>query len=176
MTKLGRSLRLTRLFSFTRASSSGKVPTGVGRAPCVMNETKPGTDLIFVYGSLLPKAPHNRYHLLGPVTSVGPGSLNGRLYSLGDYPGAVASEHPQDFVRGEIYRLENPAEALARLDRYEGFVPMSPDGCEFVRTTAEITLDQGGERVAWVYYYNLPLDGLLRIERGDYLQFVASRD
>lgn len=140
-----------------------------------MNETQPASDLIFIYGSLLPKVPRSRFQLLGPVSAVGPGRLHGRLYSLGDYPGAVASNHPDDLVRGEVYRLEVPSEALVRLDRYEGFVPASPEGCEFVRTTARIVMDRGDDLTAWVYLYNLSLDGLPRIDGGDYLQFVSSK-
>jgi gamma-glutamylcyclotransferase (GGCT)/AIG2-like uncharacterized protein YtfP len=139
-----------------------------------MNETDPSTDLLFVYGSLLPQAPHSRHHLLGPVTPLGSGYFRGRLFSLGNYPGAVVSQLPADQVRGIAYRLTQPLESLPRLDRYEGFVPTSPEGCEFIRTTVQVQLDEGAELITWTYLYNLPVDGLRRIEGGDYLRFSTS--
>lgn len=129
-------------------------------------------DLLFVYGSLLPDAPNSRHHLLGPVTPLGPGYFQGRLYSLGGYPGAVASRNTNERVRGVIYRLKSPEASLQQLDRYEGFVPSSPEGCEFIRASSKVFLDNGTTPTAWIYLYALPLEGLIQIPEGDYLRFL----
>ena len=138
-----------------------------------MNASEPASDLIFIYGSLLPKAPRTRHHLLGPVSGLGVGYFRGRLYSLEGYPGAVASSDPADRVLGDVYRLENAPEALRRLDRYEGFLPDSPEDCEFVRVTTSIRLDTRAAIPAWIYLYTLSVAGLVRIEHGDYLRFLS---
>ena len=140
-----------------------------------MSSTNRGGRLIFLYGSLLPQAPGSRHALVGRSRRVAAGWIQGRLYHLGGYPGATESTDPQSQVWGEVYEMESPPESLARLDRYEGFVPESPSGCEFVRKEIRVALDDGRSADAWVYWYNLDTQALESIPGGDYLKFLQQR-
>ncbi len=39
---------------------------------------------------------------------VGRGKIQGHLYDLGRFPGAVPSSSPQNKITGEVYELSNP--------------------------------------------------------------------
>lgn len=140
-----------------------------------MSSKNRGGRLIFLYGSLLPQAPGSRHALLGRSHLVSSGWIRGKLYHLGGYPGAIESADPETRVWGEVYELETPQESLARLDRYEGFVPESPSGCEFVREETRVELKDGRTVEAWVYWYQLNSQGLEPIPDGDYLKFLSRR-
>lgn len=99
---------------------------------------------------------------------VGAGFMRGSLYDLGGYPGASATPKKNSVVRGEVYSLENPEEALRELDRYEGVDPSDPNGSEFRRVLKLVRLSSGRNTRAWVYLYNQPTEGRLRIDSGDY--------
>lgn len=137
-----------------------------------MSSPNRGGRLIFLYGSLLPQAPGSRHALVGKSRRVSAGWIHGKLYHLGGYPGAIESLDPRSRVWGEVYEMETPQESLARLDRYEGFVPESPSGCEFVRKDARVELEDGRSVDAWVYYYNLETRELPMIPGGDYIKFL----
>jgi len=57
---------------------------------------------------------------------------------------------------------------LALLDHYEGHGGKTRDS-EFVRPRMTVALYDGGEVQAWVYCYNRPVERLLRIRSGDFL-------
>lgn len=115
--------------------------------------------------------------LLRPSTFVGYARFQGKLYDLGNYPAAVASTEPGDTVRGEIYRLHEPATNLAALDRYEGCAPSDATPHEYVRMTADVRLEAGDPAVisTQIYLYNRPVDTLLQIKQGDYLDWLAQQ-
>ncbi len=115
--------------------------------------------------------------LLLPATFVGAGCFQSRLYDLGNYPAAVASDDPADRVHGEVYLLQTPAETLPALDRYEGCAPSDPEPHEYLRTTVDIRLETGAPATipAQIYLYNRPTAHLTRIEQGDYLGWLARR-
>lgn len=92
------------------------------------------------------------------------GYFTGRLYRIGQYPGAVPSSLPTDQVLGEIYRLSDPEPTLATLDQYEEFGPAFPEPNEFRREVQTIGLNSGGSIEAWIYLYNRSIDPLCRIE------------
>ena len=98
---------------------------------------------------------------------VGRGKIQGRLYDLGAYPAVIraASEH---LVRGEVYRLRDPANAADVLDEYEGFFPLHPERSLFVRAVTSVVTDDGREKEAWVYFYNGQVDASKLISSGDY--------
>jgi gamma-glutamylcyclotransferase (GGCT)/AIG2-like uncharacterized protein YtfP len=72
---------------------------------------------VFVYGSL--KRGERNHHWIAAGTYRGEALLPGaRLYDLGPFPMAVASDDPADTIAGELYAV-TPA-MLAALDRFEG--------------------------------------------------------
>ena len=74
--------------------------------------------LIFVYGTLMRGGENHRYlaqqQFIGPACTR-PGFT---LYSLGAYPGMVASTDQQHAVNGEIWSVDEPT--LKKLDDLEG--------------------------------------------------------
>jgi gamma-glutamylcyclotransferase (GGCT)/AIG2-like uncharacterized protein YtfP len=69
---------------------------------------------LFTYGTL--RADGAAAELMAGCERVSEATVHGTLYDTGDFPALLLSG--TDPVRGEIWRC--PAEALARLDRYEG--------------------------------------------------------
>jgi len=124
-------------------------------------------DLLFVYGTLRRSADGGMNRLLGSARFLGKAVWHGRLYLVDGYPGAVASTDGS-LVRGELYRLTEPAVTLAVLDRYEECGPEFGGENEYLRSVTTVTLEDGTETDAWIYLYHRPVDGLVRIASGDY--------
>lgn len=99
--------------------------------------------------------------------------MPGRLYAVGDYPGAV-HRPGSSLVRGEVYRLREPAEVFRLLDRYEG-VHEPASRREFRRVRKRVRLENGEKRTAWVYLYVRSIRGLPIIDSGDYLSGSPAR-
>src|SRR5262245_35044135 len=76
----------------------------------------PATAFLFVYGTLRPEAEHKmgRY-LAGRGWLFGPARAPGRLYDLGRFPGMTEAVGSDEWVRGVVYELEDPAATLAVL-------------------------------------------------------------
>lgn len=131
-----------------------------------MTET---TDILFVYGTLRPAFGHPAHRLLAEgAERIGCGWLQGRLYEVSVYPGAVLSDDPADRVVGELYRLTDPAAMLARLDYYEEAAEKFPPPREYRRCRVTVRLDEGRSVTAWVYLYNRSTENLRPIPGGDY--------
>ena len=118
-------------------------------------------DLILVYGTL--KAGHGANSVMqGRSEYVGEDRINGKMYSLGGFPGfkavaeAGARFHPEEpAVTGEVYRITD--EILPdMLDNYEGYPNYY--GRSQYRT------EEG--RTVWVYEYNPDVHESLLIEDG----------
>lgn len=132
------------------------------------------TDLLFVYGTLRRASPSEMHQVLRrDADFLSEGFFQGILYRIDGYPGAVPSADRNDRVVGELYRLRQPSEILARLDAYEECGPEFPPPAEFVRRQAMITAISGREIEAWIYLYNRPTAGLRRIESGDFLEHLS---
>lgn len=125
-------------------------------------------DLLFVYGTLRRSVAGGMHPLLGRAVFLGNAWWCGRLYLVDDYPGAVPDDTCSARVAGELYRLLDPAETLAALDAYEECGPPFGADAEYVRIVTGVTLADGSERSAWIYRYNRPVDGLVRIASGDF--------
>ena len=127
----------------------------------------PTSDL-FVYGTLMRDASGvfgqtERDRLRAESTSVGPATMQGKLYDLGQYPGLVIGPDG-GAVQGEIITLVDPDRTLAWLDLYEGVEPSQSgvDGIpspEYVRRPVAVSLYNGELCKAWVYAYIGPLRG-----------------
>jgi gamma-glutamylcyclotransferase (GGCT)/AIG2-like uncharacterized protein YtfP len=133
--------------------------------------------------------------------SLGRGWIHGRLYDLGEYPGAVALAPPDRGTRaqepaleaaahpiaealdegaprvwGRLLHLRDPAGLYSVIDRYEGFDAGDPTGSEFVRGRTQAFLPGRNQGIpCQVYWYNLSAHGRQEIPSGDYLPHWQSR-
>jgi gamma-glutamylcyclotransferase (GGCT)/AIG2-like uncharacterized protein YtfP len=109
--------------------------------------------LLFVYGTLLSRVGHPMgARLRRDARLVGEAAIEGRLYSLGRYPGLVEGADSPYLVHGEVYELKAPA-SLVWLDAYEGIVPGKPDKSPYERVERPVRLLSGEVLTAWVYLY-----------------------
>jgi gamma-glutamylcyclotransferase (GGCT)/AIG2-like uncharacterized protein YtfP len=133
------------------------------------------SDHLFVYGTLLPDlGPESVRELVGRLRSLGAASVPGRLYDLGDFPGAVLSDEAGR-VQGQVFELPADPALLAALDAYEGFDPGRPETSLFVRVRHTVTLAVGGTVCCWVYAFNDNPGPAHLIEDGDYRRRLAAR-
>ena len=126
------------------------------------------TDRIFVYGTLM--AGFDRRRRAGIDTRmhfVGRGWIQAALYDLGLFPAAIPA--PEGRVAGELYEVTDDPSVLVKLDEIEGFRPSEPDTSLYLRAQVTVTLEDGRQEPAWVYFYNAPLGQGQLIESGDYL-------
>jgi gamma-glutamylcyclotransferase (GGCT)/AIG2-like uncharacterized protein YtfP len=122
---------------------------------------------LFVYGSLMSTAGHRMgARLRREAGRIGPASIQGRLYRVSWYPGAVDSADPAQRVHGEVYALSEPQVVLAWLDAYEGIVPGRDQTGEYRRVERPVRLATGAETAAWVYLYQKDVTGLPSIPDG----------
>jgi gamma-glutamylcyclotransferase (GGCT)/AIG2-like uncharacterized protein YtfP len=122
---------------------------------------------LFVYGTLLDDGNEFAIYLKNNCSYYAEGRFKGRLYDIGEYPGAVADSDSAGYIYGSIYVMNNATEALKLLDDYEGFGDEQEQPNLFVRRIIEV--ETGNELVKCeVYLYNLNVDGLREIEDGNY--------
>lgn len=81
--------------------------------------------------------------LAAQASLVGPAQVPGRLYDLGDFPGARPGDAS---IAGEIFHLDDPAATLDALDEYEG--------PEFERAVMLVN-----DLECWIYWYIGPDPG-----------------
>ena len=125
---------------------------------------------LFVYGTLRQALGGRANELLARQSDfVGDGTIKGKLYNLGSYPGAVLSPDCSTMIRGEIYELRKPEVALNALDIYEGFTGLSP---LFLRDQVSVFRETEPSLRAWVYVYVRAVDKDKLIPSGDYLEFL----
>lgn len=126
------------------------------------------SEFLFVYGTLRRGQPLHP-HLEPPrARFVGEGRIVGRLFDLGEFPGATPDPKRFSTVRGEVHELFDPQETLVVLDDIEGFDPKRPERSLFERRETQVTLDAGGTVRAWVYFYRQPLLEATEIPDGDF--------
>jgi gamma-glutamylcyclotransferase (GGCT)/AIG2-like uncharacterized protein YtfP len=121
---------------------------------------------LFVYGSLMSTARHRMgERLRAEARLVGAATIQGRLYRVSWYPGAVECADPEQRVHGEVYALDNPGQALAWLDAYEGVVAGSDAG-EYERVERTAQLWTGEELTAWIYLLRKDVAGFSLVRDG----------
>jgi gamma-glutamylcyclotransferase (GGCT)/AIG2-like uncharacterized protein YtfP len=129
------------------------------------------SDHLFVYGTLMRGFDHPMAQLLSRSADfVGEARCRGRLYLVKHYPGLVASDHAEDVVFGELFRLRQPAELLAEFDMYEACGEGFPEPTEYIRRMLQVATAEGAATEAWTYLYNWPVDHLPRIASGRFLE------
>ncbi len=118
------------------------------------------SSLLFVYGSL--RRGFEAQDLMRRLGAryVGKGSVRGRLFDLGNFPGALRTPGTSTRVIGELYQLPSAASALKSLDRYEGN--------RYRRELAEVALRDGKRARAWIYWLKRAPASQRRIKGGEY--------
>lgn len=127
----------------------------VGRPKNLTSDTHSMADSLFLYGTLLPGlAPAAIAGAAAQLRFAGEGSVRGRLYDLGEFPGAILDSSADHRIFGAVFSLpEDPAVLLA-LDEYEEFIAALPQASQFVRMRTAVTLTAGGTLDCWIYVYN----------------------
>ena len=133
-------------------------------------------DHLFVYGTLSPQhAPPEIRATVRRLRPVGQASVRGRLYDLGEYPGAILSKNSRSVIRGEVFELPGDKGTLTSLDDYEGFEPNRPGSSLFLRQTRLVTMEDGTRLRCWVYVYNGTMKDAQPVRSGRYSRRRAAR-
>ena len=125
---------------------------------------------LFIYGSLLQTDNEFGRYLKQHAKLYKWGKFKGKLYDVGEYPGAITYHNSDYFVYGSIVQIENPIETLKHIDDYEGFGDDQLQPNLFIRELLDIETDNEIVK-CWVYLYNHPLTNLPQIISGDYLAY-----
>jgi gamma-glutamylcyclotransferase (GGCT)/AIG2-like uncharacterized protein YtfP len=127
------------------------------------------TEFIFVYGTLRKQIASDMYHVMANHCEYfSEGVMQGTLYEVCGYPGAIESSDANDKVGGELYEMLDRKLVLALLDEYEECSDSFSMPHEYSRKLISIELIGGGSVVAWVYLYNHDVSNLRQIISGVY--------
>ena len=99
-----------------------------------------------------------------------PGKFKGKLYDIGEYPGAVYLPDTDYKVHGIIIKLNDADETLKYIDDYEGFGENQLQPNLFIRKWLTVQTDNKNVK-CWVYLYNHSTTQLKQIISGDYLSY-----
>jgi len=133
---------------------------------------------LFVYGSLRSGFRNPVYEYLTKYFYLmGEAVVKGKLYDIGDYPAAAATNE-EIFISGELYCINNPLEfswAIGQLDDYEGLNVEEGEKAMYKRE--EVTSYIKGEpHTAWIYWFNGEISGKPEIESGDLVQYLQQKN
>jgi gamma-glutamylcyclotransferase (GGCT)/AIG2-like uncharacterized protein YtfP len=109
--------------------------------------------------------------LAGHARYVANGFIQGQLFEVADYPGAVESRNPMYKVVGDVFQMQNSDWLLQQLDEYEECSADYATPHEYTRKLLTVTLVNDKQITAWCYVYNWDVTGLLSIDSGNYLAF-----
>ena len=113
------------------------------------------TKYLFLYGTLKPDAADCEIaDIVSHLRSVGKGYVPGRLYDLGEYPGAVVDPSANTFVGGLLVEAPTDKALFEALDRYEEFDPSNLRASLFIRKKTKVRLADGRSVEGWIYVYN----------------------
>jgi len=134
------------------------------------NEVNPLlNDYLFVYGTLKREAKSEMHRFLAQHADfVDDARYCGKLYRVDGYPGAVASDDPNDKVYGEVYLIRDPEILFPVLDRYEECGKEFPEPNEYARRKQEVCLGSSASVTAWLYLYNRSTQVLPLIESANF--------
>ena len=135
-----------------------------------------GQEYLFVYGTLRNgvSLPINQ-QIAKDIEWVGASQIKGRLYDIGEYPGALPAEKSNSLIKGEILRIKKPRKVLKLLDEYEGYNSKNVKTSEYYRKKEIVELEDGNKVQAWVYWYNFPVENKPRIRNRDYLNYLKKK-
>jgi gamma-glutamylcyclotransferase (GGCT)/AIG2-like uncharacterized protein YtfP len=138
----------------------------------------PPQQRLFVYGTLMSSARGAygqvaRARLLGEAPHRVAAHTLGELYELGQYPGLVVRDDPNDkttnVVHGQLVLLPDEKATLSWLDEYEAISTAPHADNEYVRQLRDVTVADGSTVSAWIYVYVKSVAGLARIQGGRWL-------
>lgn len=131
------------------------------------------TDKLFVYGTLLTGVKNEFADFLAQHSEpVGPGTMQGQLFRISWYPGAITSKSQDEVVHGQVLQIRNNIETVFKhLDMYEGIGDGFARPYEFVRKEVSVRC-YNQELKCWAYLYDLNTDGLESIPTGDFLSSI----
>lgn len=125
-------------------------------------------NLLFVYGLLRHEyLGHRSLRLNRRTQYLGRARAHGRLYHLGDYPGAIFGK--RGIIHGDLVAFDDAA-LWHELDAYELCDPDRPRASEYRRV--EIDLLDSDRRV-WSYEYNRPIKDRPIIASGHWLSKMS---
>jgi gamma-glutamylcyclotransferase (GGCT)/AIG2-like uncharacterized protein YtfP len=139
----------------------------------IANDEASATPLVFVYGTLRSGWPQHKELLARKATLLGPASIKGQLFDLGDYPGLWLGQIKKSTVLGEVYRLKSPKH-LEALDDYEGCGANDPKPHEYKRVVVTVTGEDGHQHECWVYALAAKPKHATLIPSGDYARALAT--
>ncbi|MBF0275784.1 MAG: gamma-glutamylcyclotransferase [Nitrospinae bacterium] len=128
-------------------------------------------EFLFVYGTLRKETKTAMHDLFADCNYFSDGYMQGKLYEVNGYPGAIISEDKADKIKGEIYTITVPGQILSHLDTYEECSENFPQPHEYIRKKLTVSTIDGDTVQAWVYLYNRDVSGLTLIKSGDYLSY-----
>ncbi len=129
-------------------------------------------EFLFVYGTLLKDIENSMsIYLSRHADFYCKGYFYGRLYNLGEYPGAITGTNPNERVYGNIFKLKNPGKIFSVLDEYEEVGEKFPSPNEYRREKIKVYC-YNNEIEAWIYLYNHSVLNLSLIPSGDYLDLL----
>ena len=134
---------------------------------------------IFVYGSLRKGFHAEAYNYISryfyPVA--GDARVKGKLYDLGDYPAAIATDEDH-FIIGELYHIADEKEfnwAIEQLDDYEGINVEAQQQAMYKRELTKVNINN--ETVmAWIYWFAGSLEGRPEIASGDVFDYFEQKN
>lgn len=132
-------------------------------------------EYLFTYGTLSPEhAPREISEAVRRLNYVGEASVNGLLYDLGSYPGAIIDAPSPKKIIGRVFTLPEDRSVLQALDEYEGFNSKDIENSLFVRKSTEVILKNGQKIKCWIYIYNRDPSEFPLISSGDYMKREAA--
>ena len=132
------------------------------------------SDHLFIYGTLSTEAvPDDVAKAVEKLKFIGRGFVYGKLYDLGNFPGAKLARGSRSRVHGKVYRLPVNKDVIRSLDAYEECIPSQPSKSLYLRKKVPVTLESGDRIEAWVYEYNGDVSYSPVIRGGDYSKVAA---
>ncbi len=126
--------------------------------------------ILFVYGTL--RRGLRLHHHMGDASYLCEARLKGQLYDIDYYPGLIIDPNA-NWVTGELFAVDDLI--LTRLDAVEGYDPHSPTSSDYLRQEVTVLKPNDEEFSVLTYTYNHPVQGLSRIDSGDYKEYLKNQ-
>lgn len=125
---------------------------------------------LFVYGSLRNEFNNPMASFLNETAQyICDGQLQGFLYDIQTYPGAVHDFTTESLILGQVFKMSNETVIFNVLDPYEGI-----EDELFTRQICPVFVEAEADKKTincWVYLFNKPTMFLKKIENGNYIQY-----